>query len=127
MKGSSIWAKSLDTKKRVVEIVRMTLETKTESLRPYLSEAIPAGMRTRLEQRLDMKSRLPISVWLSCRLRAERGCSIPALENPTESRKLMSATKLTPEKVEREKLDILNHLPSKREFLNAVASRSSLI
>ena len=59
-----------------------------------------------LEQRLEIKSRLPISVRVSCRLRAERGCSIPALEKPTESRKFMRVTRLMPEKSELGKLGI---------------------
>jgi hypothetical protein len=44
-----------------------------ESLRPNLSEKMPAGTRTNPEQKLDRKKRVPISVSLRFRVTDSNG------------------------------------------------------
>jgi hypothetical protein len=59
--------KFLANMNEAIAVVRVIQAIKTDSFLPYLSEIIPAGIRIKLEETLDMKSNVPISVWLICK------------------------------------------------------------
>jgi hypothetical protein len=72
---------------KAAEQIRIIPDIKTDGRLPYLSDAIPAGIRIMLEQILEIKRRVPISVWLNCRWSVKSGCNIPAPEKPRRKKK----------------------------------------